>query len=185
MSFKEIKKYSKKQTIKMSKFLSLILRHNPSCVDLELDKNGYVNVKELIKNIPDLTFEFLEYIVETDEKCRYSFNSNKTKIRANQGHSINVDVQLEQKIPPEYLYHGTSLKNKDSIFKNGLHSASRQFVHLTDDVDSAFRIGSRHGIPIVLKIETKNVKEKFYLSLNNVWLCKFIDSNCIVNILYK
>ena len=103
--------------IKISRYISLILRHKPEAIGITLDKHGWANVNELIKGI-NINMETLEHIVSTDDKQRYSFNDDKTFIRANQGHSIPVDVELEEIQPPKYLYHGTGKKYKDSIMES-------------------------------------------------------------------
>ena len=119
----------------------------------------------------------LEEIVSTDEKQRYSFNEDKTLIRANQGHSIPVDVELEQKTPPELLYHGTGEKYAASIEKQGLIPKSRLYVHLSSDYDTAVKVGSRHGKPVVYTVAAGEMRENgytFYLSVNGVWLTKSV-----------
>ena len=178
--------------IKLSKFISLILRHKPEIINLKLDSKGYVYTDLLINNINEnsdyeIDFEILKQIVDTDDKQRYSFNEDYTKIRANQGHSINVDVGLEGKQPPDILYHGTSSNYISSIIKNGINSKSRMYVHLSKDIKTAISVGKRHGKPVVLKINTKRMYKdgiKFYLSKNNVWLTKYVPSKYI-KIKYK
>ena len=171
---------------KLSVFISLILRHKPQVINIVLDEQGYANVDELIKGVNDsgrnLTQEILENIVKTDDKGRYSFNANKTKIRANQGHSVNVDVGLKEVIPPKVLYHGTAERNLDSILMNGIKKMNRLYVHLTDNLETAKKVGKRHGKPIVLAINTKKmIKDgyRFYLSDNGVWLTDFIPKGYI------
>ena len=124
-----------------SKFLSLILRHKPETIEIKLDEHG-------ISKTRPFDMKMLEEIVRTDSKQRYSFNKDKTLIRANQGHSISVDVELEKKTPPEFLYHGTGEKFVSSIDKEGLLSKSRLYVHLSKDTDTAVKVGSRHGKPV-------------------------------------
>lgn len=167
--------------IKIGKFICLILRHKPEIIGIELDKNGWANVDELInglkKKYPDFNREKLEYIVNTDNKQRYSLSDDKSKIRARQGHSIDVDVELKELAPPEFLYHGTAERFLESIMKEGLVPKSRLYVHLSNDVETAEKVGKRHGKPAVLKIETgKMAKDgfKFYLSENGVWLTKAV-----------
>ena len=169
---------TEKELIKQGKFLSLILRHEPSKIDLTLDGNGWALVSELLsqlnKHHHKITMQDLEIIVETNNKKRYSFNEDKTKIRANQGHSLeNVDLTLENKTPPDILYHGTANKFLDSIMATGLNKRSRQYVHLSIDLATAKNVGSRHGLPIVLEVDAKNMQNdgfKFYCSDNGVWL---------------
>ena len=117
----------------------------------------------------------LEEIVSTDNKQRYSFNEDKTLIRANQGHSIPVDVELEEVTPPDILYHGTGEKFVSSINKLGLIPKSRLYVHLSKDIDTAKNVGKRHGNPIIYSVDCKKMIAdgyKFYLSVNGVWLTK-------------
>ena len=161
-----------------SKFISLILRHKPETIGITLDEHGWANVDELIEGINKthpFTMVELEEIVRTDDKQRYSFNDDKTLIRANQGHSIPVDVELEEVYPPEYLYHGTGEKYVPSIDAQGLIPKSRLYVHLSSDVQTAKKVGSRHGRPVIYQIDcTRMVKDGFlfYLSANHVWLTK-------------
>lgn len=167
-----------------SKFISLILRHKPEAIGITLDNHGWANVNELIKGI-NIDIDTLEEIVNTDKKKRYSFNEDKTKIRANQGHSIKVDVELQEKEPPMYLYHGTAEKYVDSINKTGLISKSRLYVHLSKDIETAINVGKRHGIPVIYKINSEemyNKGYKFYLSENNVWLTEKVPINFIEKI---
>lgn len=162
-----------KKLVKLGKFLSLVLRHKPEEIGITLDDNGWANVNELIKKMPNLTMYILEEIVETNNKKRYSFNNDKSKIRANQGHSLDVDVELEEKIPPEVLFHGTAQRNVDAIMNNGLKKMNRQHVHLSVDGDTATNVGQRHGKPVVLQVDTKQMVAdgiKFFISKNGVWL---------------
>lgn len=165
-----------KNYTRISKFISLILRHKPETIGIKLDKHGWADVKELLKGV-NISMEELEHIVDTDEKQRYSFNDNKTKIRANQGHSIEVDLELEPIEPPEYLYHGTATKFIGDIMKNGLQKQSRQYVHLSKDLDTAKKVGVRHGELVLLRINTLDMYRdgyKFYLSKNGVWLTDLV-----------
>lgn len=163
----------------ISKYMSLILRHKPEVIGIEIDEHGWANVDNLIngisKNNPGFNMEILKEIVDTDSKQRYSFNSDMTLIRANQGHSISVDVELEEKEPPEYLYHGTGEKYVSSIDKIGLIPKSRLYVHLSKDVNTAETVGRRHGKEVVYRVNTGKMYNdgyKFYLSVNDVWLTK-------------
>jgi len=171
---------------KISKLLSLILRHQPETIDLKLDENGWTNVDKLrekySKHKIHFTLEELHEVVETYHKKRFIFNKDKTKIRANQGHSIDVDLALKPQQPPEFLYHGTAQNNIDSILKNGIEKRSRQHVHLSLDRETATKVGMRHGKPIILTIKTDEMFEDgilFYLSENNVWLTDFVDKKYI------
>jgi putative RNA 2'-phosphotransferase len=163
-----------------SRFLSLILRHKPQVIGISLDEHGWASVPELIEGISrtrPFNMEMLEEIVRTDEKMRYSFNRDKTKIRANQGHSLPIDAELTPCEPPEFLYHGTGEKYLTSIEKNGLIPKTRLYVHLSREYDTAVNVGSRHGKPIVYKVNTAKMSQdgyKFFISANGVWLTKAV-----------
>ena len=163
-----------------SKYLSLILRHNPAAAGITLDEHGWADVEELIEGIRKsrpFDREMLEEIVRTDEKGRYSFSEDRTLIRANQGHSIPVDVELPAVEPPEYLYHGTGEKSAASIDAQGLLPRTRLYVHLSGDVETARKVGSRHGKPVVYKVlsgEMARAGLTFYRSVNGVWLTKSV-----------
>lgn len=167
----------------VSKFISLILRHKPEKIGITLDKHGWANVNDLINGVSKeypFNFEMLEEIVVTDNKQRYSFNEDKTLIRANQGHSIPVDVELEEAVPPEYLYHGTGEKYRKSICEMGLIPKSRLYVHLSDNTDTALSVGKRHGKPVILQVDAARMYQdgfKFYLSKNGVWLVDHVPTS--------
>ncbi|SEA17142.1 putative RNA 2'-phosphotransferase [Oribacterium sp. KHPX15] len=164
----------------LSKYISLILRHKPEVIDISLDEHGWANVSELIEGVNKthpLDMEILERIVSEDEKQRYAFNEDKTLIRANQGHSIPVDVELEEKEPPENLYHGTGEKYVVSIDQQGILPQSRLYVHLSTDVDTARKVGIRHGRPVIYMVASGKMYidgYKFYRSVNGVWLTKAV-----------
>ena len=161
-----------------SKYMSLILRHKPETIGITLDEHGWADVPELIEGISkthEMNMDILEEIVRTDEKQRYSFNEDKTKIRANQGHSVNVDVELEEKEPPEILWHGTGEKFVASIDEQGLIPKSRLYVHLSTNEETATKVGSRHGKPVLYIVRALDMYKagyKFYISANGVWLTK-------------
>ena len=163
-----------------SKYLSLILRHKPEAAGITLDEHGWADVEELIEGIRKtrpFVREMLEEIVRTDEKGRYSFNEDGMLIRANQGHSIPVDVELPVVEPPEYLYHGTGEKSVTSIDAQGLLPRTRLYVHLSGDAETARKVGSRHGKPVVYKVlsgEMARAGLTFYRSVNGVWLTKSV-----------
>ena len=165
-----------------SKYISLILRHKPETIGITLDEHGWANVSELIAGVNKthpLDTEILERIVAEDEKQRYSFNVDKTLIRANQGHSIPVDVELEEVAPPDILYHGTGEKYTASIEGQGLIPKSRLYVHLSGDIDTARKVGSRHGKPVIYEVKSGKMYRDgitFYRSENGVWLTKFVDA---------
>ncbi len=162
------------------KFISLILRHKPAVIGINLDEHGWAKVDELIDGVAKtrpFNMEMLERIVRTDDKQRYSFNEDKTLIRANQGHSVKVDVELEQKLPPEILWHGTGEKYVEFIDKEGLLPKSRLYVHLSGDYDTAVKVGSRHGKPVVYEVNAGQMQQDgyvFYRSVNGVWLTKHV-----------
>lgn len=167
--------------VKKSKFLSLVLRHKPEAIGISLDNNGYAFVKDILKGLDISQYE-LDYIVANDSKKRYSYNQDKTKIRANQGHSINVDLEFKEKQPPDILYHGTSAKVINKIFKEGIMKMNRQYVHLSFDYDTAVKVGERHGNPVVLEINSKLMYEKgikFFISENGVWLTEYVSPEYI------
>ena len=162
------------------KYLSLILRHKPEAAGITLDEHGWANVEELIEGVrKSRPFDraMLEEIVATDEKGRYSFNEDKTLIRANQGHSIPVDVELPAVEPPDVLYHGTGEKSVASIDTQGLLPRTRLYVHLSGDAETARKVGSRHGKPVVYEVlsgEMARAGITFYRSVNGVWLVKAV-----------
>jgi putative RNA 2'-phosphotransferase len=156
-----------KNTTKISKFLSLILRHDPDKIGLKLNAQGWANVKELLKKSSNLDMKMLEFIVENNNKKRFEFNDDKTKIRARQGHSIKVDLGYKESVPPEILYHGTARKNNSAIRRGGLKKMNRHAVHLSVDRETADNVGRRHGKVLVFVVHAKEMHdagEKFYLS---------------------
>lgn len=173
---------NEKELISKGKHLAFLLRHDKEALDNGLiDHNGWRKVSELIKS-QGYTKELLDGIVETNNKQRYEYNGDKTKIRARQGHSINVDVGLTETIPPNKLYHGTSTKALESIYKRGIVKGERLYVHLSKDEETALKVGSRHGTPYVLVIDSEQMYKdgaKFYLSSNGVWLTNYVDAKYI------
>ncbi|WP_349948852.1 RNA 2'-phosphotransferase [Lacrimispora sp. BS-2] len=165
-----------------SRYISLILRHKPDVIDITVDEHGWANVNELIEGVNrthPINMEILKKIVRTDNKKRYSFNDDMSLIRANQGHSIPVDVELKEKVPPEYLWHGTGEKYVESIDKIGLIPKSRLYVHLSTDIETAVKVGNRHGRSVVYQVNAGAMAKagyKFYCSVNNVWLIKKVPA---------
>jgi putative RNA 2'-phosphotransferase len=161
----------------ISKFMSLVLRHKPEQIGLHLDGEGWAMVKELIdkmnaKGIP-VDIGIINKVVEINDKQRFAFNEDRSMIRASQGHSIHVELNLEEIIPPDVLYHGTATKYMDSILKEGLKKQNRQYVHLSSTIETATSVGMRHGKPVILTVKAKEMHQsghKFYLSANKVWL---------------
>ena len=162
---------------KISKLMSFALRHDPSHLGLKLDPEGWTYTTELLaglnrKRLP-VDMKLLEEVVATNDKKRFSFNEDKTKIRANQGHSIAIDLQLVPKVPPEVLYHGTVERFLESITTEGLKKMGRQHVHLSADYSTAQNVGGRRGRPIILFIDAVQMHEdghSFFQSDNGVWL---------------
>ncbi len=178
---------NEQQKKKTSKFLSYVLRHHPELINLNLDENGWADVDELITkskrdSYEGFTFEELDEIVQTNEKKRFAFNEDKTRIRASQGHSVEINLALIPQQPPEFLYHGTAQSNIESILEKGIEKRSRQHVHLSQDKETATSVGMRHGKPIILTIKTKLMFDdgiEFYLSENEVWLTDFVEAKYI------
>lgn len=168
--------------VRAGRFISKILRHKPEIIGITLDEHGWANVDELIagvnRTIP-MDMETLEEIVRTNNKQRYSFNEDKTLIRANQGHSVPVDVELTQAEPPEILYHGTAERFTAVIDAEGLRPMSRLYVHLSKDAETAANVGSRHGKPVIYEVLAGEMRRRgfiFFLSVNGVWLTKEVPA---------
>lgn len=166
-----------KESKRISKFMSFVLRHQPEFIGLNLDSNGWADVRELLAKMNSngfsLTEEILDHIVSTNSKKRFAYNESKTSIRASQGHSIEVELGLKETIPPEYLYHGTGENSVSSILTSGLEKRDRQHVHLSGDTATAKAVGGRHGKPKIFTVAAAQMKQdgfSFYLSDNNVWL---------------
>ena len=170
----------------ISKFLSYVLRHKPEEIDLTLDQNGWADLNELLAKMAGefkgINIETIVEVVESNDKQRFALNEDQTKIRANQGHSIEVDVELEQAVPPSVLYHGTVAKFIASIKQDGLQKRNRQHVHLSATVDTAIIVGTRRGEAIILEIAAYQMHTdgfQFFLSKNGVWLTDQIPSKYI------
>lgn len=174
---------SEKETVRASKFLSLVLRHQPQLIGLSLDEGGWAAVDDLLVKLNEKGFhlhrEALHYLVDTNSKKRFAFNDDGTKIRASQGHSIAVALGYERKSPPPVLYHGTAEKNIASILKDGLKKNNRQYVHLSADTETAIQVGQRHGRPVLLNVmalEMSGDGFDFFLSANGVWLTDHVPA---------
>jgi putative RNA 2'-phosphotransferase len=174
----------KKYYTKISKFLSLVLRHKPNEIEIKLDSNGWTDVTQLISQMntygKEIDFETLEIIVETNAKRRFSFNDDKSLIRASQGHSIVIDLGYISKTPPSVLYHGTGRKYLDSIYKLGIQKKNRHHVHLSKDIETAKSVGQRHGNPVIFEIMTMEMVEdgfEFFESENGIWLTDNVPIN--------
>lgn len=173
--------------MKTSKFISLILRHKPQEIGLMLDAHGYVRVDKLLEGMNrkgyNITKIDLDRIVKEDNKGRYSYSQDNIYIRANQGHSIKVDLELQPITPPNVLYHGTCIRVKDLIIKDGIKKMNRQYVHLSKDIETATKVGLRHGELIIFEVDCKSmVKDgyNFYLSENGVYLTDYVPNKYII-----
>jgi putative RNA 2'-phosphotransferase len=170
-------KQAEQRTVRISKFLSLVLRHQPDKVGLTLDEAGWVDVDELIAACAAKGRRFsraeLDHVVATNNKKRFAYSEDGRRIRASQGHSVTVELGLEAAEPPEVLYHGTASGTLPLILAEGLRPMSRQDVHLSADVETAVRVGSRHGRPVVLVVDARGLAAQghvFRVSANGVWL---------------
>jgi putative RNA 2'-phosphotransferase len=180
------KNFTLSSSKQLSKLLSFILRHHPEHIGLQLDQQGWASVEDLLARLNAsgtvIDMITLEEIVATNSKKRFAFNEDKTQIRASQGHSIGIDLQLQPAEPPAILYHGTAEINLESILAQGLKKQSRQHVHLSDNLQTAKTVGSRHGKPVVLLISAKQMAEEghlFYVSDNGVWLTEEVPGRFI------
>lgn len=176
-----------KELARLSKFLSLVLRHEPSRIGLTLDSGGWVAVEELLVAVNQaglsLTRATLERIVAENDKQRFRFSEDGLRIRANQGHSVAIDLGLTPLAPPDLLYHGTAMRFLDAIRQEGLRAQSRQHVHLSPDVNRAVKVGQRHGKPIVLTVKSgamHGAGYRFYQSDNGVWLTDHVPPSYLI-----
>lgn len=174
----------KKNEVHISKFLSLVLRHQPQKINITLDENGWTDVETLITQANkagiQLDQTLLKYIVETNPKQRFTFDTTGQNIRANQGHSVEIELGYQPQIPPYILYHGTALRFVDSIKASGLQKQSRHHVHLSQDVITAQKVGSRHGKPVILEVLANKMAADgfiFFCSENGVWLTDHVPTD--------
>ncbi len=175
-----------KEIIRTSKFLSLVLRHEPERVGLKLGDAGWVGVDELLEAVNGhgvaLTLEDLKHIVATSDKKRFAFSDDCRSIRASQGHSVEVDLQYSPQMPPEILYHGTATRFLDGIRQQGLHRMERHDVHLSAETKVTVQVGSRHGKPVLLTIRAGEMHRagfEFRCSANGVWLVDHVPPQFI------
>lgn len=163
-----------KELAKISKFLSLVLRHEPGSIGLTLDAQGWADVSELVaKATLPLTPAVIETVVATNDKKRFALSEDKKRIRANQGHSIPVALGLTATSPPEWLFHGTATRFVEAILTEGLSQQDRQHVHLSEDRTTARTVGIRHGKPVIFRIAAGEMHARgyrFFKSENGVWL---------------
>ena len=179
---------SKKQSDEsLGRFLSLVLRHQPQAAYITLDRHGWADIEKLLAGCvragKSMDRETLERIVRENSKQRYSLSPDGKKIRANQGHSISVDVELKEAEPPKYLYHGTASRFLPAIQAEGIRKMSRQYVHLSGDFETAMAVGRRHGIPVVVTIDAAAMARdgvSFYRAENGVWLCGHVEPKYFV-----
>ena len=165
----------------ISKFMSLVLRHKPELVGITLDANGWTDLATLISRLNEhgttVDLDTMMHIIETNPKKRFALNDTRDKIRASQGHSVNVDLGYTPQIPPGILYHGTGQKAVESILATGLHKSGRQHVHLSLDIATAVQVGQRQGKPAIFKVMASAMHAQghlFYLSENGVWLADHV-----------
>lgn len=172
-----------------SRLLALVLRHKPEVIGIKLDAHGWANVNDLISGMAKkrpFNRMMLEEIVATDAKGRYSFNSDRTLIRANQGHSIPVDVELQRLTPPDTLYHGTAQRFLPGIMRDGILPMGRLYVHLSCDEQTASAVGKRHGKPAILSVDARAMEHggyPFFQSKNGVWLVKSVPTKYLARVL--
>jgi putative RNA 2'-phosphotransferase len=165
------------ELISISKFLSLVLRHQPQRIGIVLDEAGWVDVEQLLVRCAasgrPITVEALSEVVASSDKKRFAFSDDRLRIRANQGHSVDVALGLPMSNPPDVLYHGTAARSVAGILKEGLQRRSRHHVHLSADVAVARTVGARHGSPVVLRVRARELADQgqtFWRSDNGVWL---------------
>ena len=173
----------KERLVRISKYLSKHLRHEPERLGLTLAPGGWVGVDVLLEACARRGFpvsrEELDEVVARNDKRRFSFDEAGARIRANQGHSVEVDLQLERRAPPRLLYHGTGERSVGAILSGGLRRMGRHHVHLSPDAETARRVGARHGRPVVFAVDAARMAEaghEFYLSANGVWLADSVPA---------
>lgn len=181
---------NKNDEIKISKFLSLVLRHQPETIGIELDESGWTYINTLIERSAKagmlITIPLLKHIVETNSKKRFAINEAENKIRANQGHSVEVELGYTPQQPPETLYHGTGQKSVEPILQSGLQKQNRHHVHLSGDINTAISVGGRHGKPFVFEVLAGQMHIdgfEFFKSDNNVWLTDHVPAKYLKGIL--
>ena len=177
---------NEKERTRLSKFMSRVLRHEPSLAGISLDNNGWADIDELLKGANrkgfKVVFADLKEVVILNDKQRFKFSDDMRKIRASQGYSVKVDVELREEVPPEVLYHGTASKFVQDIKNQGLIAKSRLYVHLSADRETATRVGMRHGKHVVMVVNAEKMRWDgfvFYLSDNGVWLTERVPPEYI------
>jgi putative RNA 2'-phosphotransferase len=177
----------RRRLVKTSKYLSRHLRHDPARLGITLEPGGWVEVDTLLRACADrgfpLTRDELRHVVEHNDKRRFSFDEAGTRIRANQGHSVDVDLQLEPAAPPDVLFHGTAEQHVEAIMREGLRPMRRHAVHLSRDHGTATKVGARHGRPVVLEVAAGRMASDgfvFTVSANGVWLTAEVPPRYLV-----
>lgn len=171
--------------IKISKFLSYVLRHHPEKIGIKMSQEGWVDIRELIeKSKNEMLFDFgdIKHVVDNNDKKRFALSDDMCSIRASQGHSIEVDIDFKEVIPPKYLYHGTTNKSAYFILKEGLQKKNRHHIHLSFDQETAANVGARRGAFVILKIEAMKMRAdgyKIYISDNGVYLTDEVPAKYI------
>lgn len=172
---------------RISKFLSFVLRHRPDSIGIELYDGGWADVSELLRAAEQtglrITLDELRGVVKENDKQRFSFSEDGLRIRANQGHSVEVDLGYDEVVPPEVLYHGTARRRVESIRREGLLRGSRHHVHLSGDAKTARKVGQRYGKPIVLEVQAGRMHSdgyKFYPSANGIWLTEYVPPSYLI-----
>lgn len=179
---------SKERHTKISKSLSYWLRHKPEDIGIVLDNDGWTDVSVLIEKAKvKVYFDFneLKEVVKNCDKQRFSLSEDFTRIKANQGHTTDVDIKFKKTVPPVVLYHGTVKEFLDSIKKKGLIPGKRHHVHLSKDKETAEKVGSRRGKPIILEVDCKKMLEdgcEFFISDNGVYLVDIVEPKYIKNL---
>ena len=178
-----------KTQVKISKRLSLVLRHNPQSIGITLDPSGWASVDDLLKRLNDkgvrIDRQILQTIVAENPKKRFEFNADQTSIRARQGHSVNVDLGYQSTTPPDILYHGTAEKFLVPILKEGLKKQQRHHVHLSTNIPLMLEVARRRGKASLIEIDAKQMHQdgyEFYVTENDVWLSEHIPPQYIKHI---
>lgn len=175
---------TKSELTSISKFMSLVLRHQPQTIGLTLDEAGWTSVDELLSKASAtgkrLSRELLNEVVATNDKKRFAFSEDGLRIRASQGHSIDIELGLKQAEPPAVLYHGTTTRFVESVLATGLDKRKRHHVHMTSDISIALSVGQRYGVPVLLQIDAARMRKDghlFFQSDNGVWLTDHVPAH--------
>lgn len=177
---------NEKDTTRISKFLSLVLRHEPGKIGITLDEEGWVRVDELIAALNRrgmrIDFETLEHVVDTNDKKRFAFSDDGELIRASQGHSVAVSLGYPPATPPDLLYHGTVARFLPAIRESGIRKGQRHHVHLSVSLDVATTVGKRRGQPVILSVRARDMHDAghiFHVSANGVWLTDLVPAEFV------